>query len=249
VVVVTGGAQGIGKCLVESFAREGALVHFCDSNPAAGESLQASLSQTGNPTQFHCCDLGTITDVDRVATQILSDSPRLDVLVNNVGITAPASPLATRPIDEWDRMLAVGLTSYYRLSQLFATALSQTKGSIVNISSTRALMSEPNTEPYSAVKGAIVALTHSLAITLGELGVRVYCISPGWIDVTDGQFPPARQLLSPHALVQHPVGRVGSPEDIAQACLFLASSFTAGFITGQNLVVDGGMVRKMIYVE
>ena len=108
-------------------------------------------------------------------------------------------------------------------------------------------MSEPNTEPYSASKGGIVALTHSLAITLGGRGVRVNCVSPGWIDTAKWEMKPSKSRVTKRDHVQHPVGRVGKPEDVAEICLFLASPRSAGFITGQNFVVDGGVTTKMIY--
>jgi NAD(P)-dependent dehydrogenase (short-subunit alcohol dehydrogenase family) len=141
----------------------------------------------------------------------------------------------------------VNLTSHFLCSQLFAPALMQTKGCIINIASTRALMSEPNTEPYSASKGGILALTHSLAVTLGPRGVRVNCVSPGWIDTSAWQVKPTPSGLRRRDHRQHPAGRVGRPEDVAAACLFLADPGASGFLTGANLVVDGGMTRKMIY--
>jgi NAD(P)-dependent dehydrogenase (short-subunit alcohol dehydrogenase family) len=245
VVVITGGAQGIGSCLVQTFAGAGASVYFCDCNQEAGNHLALKSDRV----KFIYADLALEEDTRRFAESVLARSPIVDLLVNNVGITNSGSPFSTRPLSEWNRTLAVGLTSHFLCAQLFATALANAKGSIVNIASTRALMSEPDTEPYSASKGGIVALTHSFAITLGPTGVRVNCISPGWIDVSGWQFPPGQEDLTPEAHRQHPVGRVGRPEDIAEACLFLASPNRAGFITGHNLVVDGGMSRKMIYVE
>lgn len=248
-VVVTGGAQGIGKCLVEAFALQGAAVSFADIDAEAGEYWQTALSERGFPVEFQKVDLGDEAQLQGFAERVLDRSDRLDVLINNVGVTGFGHRFGSRPLAEWNRMLAVGLTSHFLCAQLFRSALIKAKGNIINIASTRALMSEPDSEPYSAAKGGIVALSHSLAITLGRDGVRVNCISPGWIDVTGWRHPPAQETLSEAAHKQHPAGRVGRPEDIAEACLFLASNASAGFITGQNLVVDGGMVRKMIYVE
>jgi hypothetical protein len=146
-------------------------------------------------------------------------------------------------------VLAVNLTGPWLCSRAFASLLCERRGSIVNIASTRALMSEPYTESYAASKGGLVALTHALALSLGP-AVRVNCVSPGWIDVTPLAKRSRRQpeQLSARDHVQHPAGRVGRPEDVAGMVLYLASD-AAGFITGQNLVVDGGMTRKMIYVE
>ena len=122
-------------------------------------------------------------------------------------------------------------------------------GAIINIASTRAFMSEPGTEAYTASKGGIVALTHGMAISLGPCGIRVNCISPGWIETRDWQYS-ARAQTPGHSerdRLQHPVGRVGNPDDIAEACMFLSES--AGFMTGQNIIIDGGMTKKMIYEE
>jgi NAD(P)-dependent dehydrogenase (short-subunit alcohol dehydrogenase family) len=248
-VVITGGAQGIGKCLVHTFAEAGARVYFCDQHYHAGMNLQSVLKEAGFQVKFVHADMGDEQLARGFAAAILEAAESVDVLINNVGVSGFGSHFVNRSFAEWNRMLAVGLSSHFLCSQLFSEALMRVNGCIVNIASTRALMSEGNTEPYSASKGGIVALTHSLAITLGPEGVRVNCISPGWIDVTGWQFPPKQEELSQAAHEQHPVGRVGQPEDIAEACLFLASSKRAGFITGHNLVVDGGMTRKMIYVE
>lgn len=173
---------------------------------------------------------------------------RIDVLVNNAGIFNPI-PLEHRRPEEWLRVIGVNLNSAYFFAGECADALRQSRGSIINIASTRALMSEPHTEAYSASKGGLVALTHALAISLGP-EVRVNCISPGWIDVSGWKKTSVRAPMALRDIDhrQHPVGRVGIPEDVAQTALFLASP-EAGFITGQNIVVDGGMTRKMIYAE
>ena len=149
---------------------------------------------------------------------------------------------------EWNRVLAINLTGTFLCAKYSAPHLAKTKGSIVNIASTRALMSEPDTETYSASKGGVVALTHSLALSLGP-DVRVNCISPGWIEVSGWKKRRARRAakLSEMDHKQHPAGRVGRPEDIASLVAYLISP-EAGFITGANFIVDGGMTRKMIYV-
>ncbi len=248
VIVVTGGSQGIGLCLVHRFAQAGALVAFCDVNRTAGQYWEQKLKNAGLDVFFVQADLAREAQVRRFARAVLKKYGRIDVLINNAGITSFGKPFLKRPTREWERILAVNLTSYFLCSQLFAQALIRSRGSIIQIASSRALMSEPETDPYSASKGGIVALTHSLAITLGPRGVRVNCVSPGWIDTSSWKRKPTKPRLRPIDHRQHPVGRVGEPDDIAQACLFLASRQSAGFITGHNLVVDGGMTRKMIYV-
>ncbi len=168
------------------------------------------------------------------------DVGRLDLLVNNAGIAHPhAGPLEDQSLATFRAYLDSHLTGAFLMTRAAIPALRAAKGAIVNISSTRALMSEPNSEPYAAAKGGLVALTHALAVSLGP-EVRANAILPGWIvtrkhgDLTEGD----------HA--QHPAGRAGTPDDIADAVLYLAD---AGFVTGQTLVVDGGMTRKMIYVD
>jgi NAD(P)-dependent dehydrogenase (short-subunit alcohol dehydrogenase family) len=247
VVVVTGGAQGIGLCLVHVFADRHGRVAFADVKGTAGRHWERRLRRAGSEVTFVRADLGRAADVRRFARTVLRGYGRVDVLVNNVGITEMGAPFLRRPLAQWERAIAVNLTSYFLCSQLFAPALIRAKGCIINIASTRALMSEPDTEPYSASKGGILALTHSLAVTLGRRGVRVNCVSPGWIDTSAWQVKPSYARLRQSDHRQHPAGRVGKPEDVAAACLFLADPQASGFVTGANLVVDGGMTRKMIY--
>ena len=171
-----------------------------------------------------------------------------DVLVNNAGIRASA-PFLTLSPKAFDLVLATNLRGTFLCTQEAARLMVRhgKKGAIINIASTRAFMSEAGTEAYSASKGGIVALTHALALSLGP-DVRVNCISPGWIDVSGWKKQKARQRakLSKADHAQHPVGRVGRPEDVAELVAYLLSD-AAGFITGQNFVIDGGMTKKMIY--
>jgi NAD(P)-dependent dehydrogenase (short-subunit alcohol dehydrogenase family) len=164
---------------------------------------------------------------------------RIDAVISNAGIGI-TRPLAQTSLANWNRVLAVNLTATFMLARAAQAELRQAKGALVTIGSTRAHMSEPNTLAYSASKGGVVALTHALAITLGP-DIRVNCISPGWIDT--GKQGRLRAL--DHR--QHPAGRVGKPDDIAAAVAYLLSS-EASFVTGAEIVVDGGMTRKMIYV-
>lgn len=247
VVLVTGGGRGIGLCLVHTFARLGARVAFCDIETANGRYWERRLRRDGLEALFIPADLAREAGTRRFVRTALRAWRRADVLINNVGVTEFGRSFLRRPLSEWNRMIAVNLTSHFLCAQLLAPALIASQGCIINIASTRALMSEPDTEPYSASKGGIVALTHSLAVTLGPRGVRVNCVSPGWIDTSAWQRRPARAKLRPVDHRQHPAGRVGKPEDVAAACVFLADPGTAGFVTGQNYVVDGGMTKKMIY--
>ncbi len=248
-IIVTGGAQGIGKAITLAFAHAGARVCIADVDVEAGEETAEILGDRGLNVGFIPTDVADPAQIQRLIEQVTQSGNSIDVLVNNAGIGWEGT-LADRDLAAWDHLLAVNLRGPYLCAQQAAPHMPP-GSAIVNIASTRAFMSHADTEPYSASKGGVVALTHSLAVTLGPKGIRVNCISPGWIDVTDWKKESARNpaQLSERDHAQHPVGRVGRPEDIAEACLFLADPKRAGFITGQNLVVDGGMTIKMIYED
>jgi NAD(P)-dependent dehydrogenase (short-subunit alcohol dehydrogenase family) len=232
-----------------AFARQGARVFLVDIDGEAGEELQESLRSEGWTATFIPADVSKEAEVERLVSAVVSAADRIDVLINNAG-TGLSRSLEEQSLADWERVIGINLTGPYLCSKLAAPYMPQ-GSAIVNISSTRALMSEANTEPYSASKGGVLALTHSLAVSLASRRIRVNAICPGWIDVSDHQKRSKRspQPLSEADHFQHPAGRVGIPEDIAEACLFLADSSKSGFITGQHLVVDGGMTVKMIYVE
>ena len=187
--------------------------------------------------------------MERIVAEALRWGGRLDAVINNAGIANPETgPIEELSLDQWQRRLDVNLTGPFLVTKHAVPHLRKTKGAIVNMASTRALQSEPDTEAYAATKGGIVALTHALAVSLGP-DVRVNCISPGWIDTRawQGGAEPV-EPLSENDHLQHPAGRVGQPGDIASLVAYLISP-EASFITGQNFVADGGMVRKMIYEE
>ncbi len=242
VAIVTGGAQGIGRATAWAFAAAGARVYAADIDEEAGAELPEGI-------EFVRADVAEEGDVKNLVERVVAVEGRVDVVINNAGI-GDRSSLQVRPLETWDRILAVNLRGPYLLVR-YAEPHMPPGGAVVNIASTRALMSEADTEPYSASKGGLRALTHSLAVSLAEKGIRVNCISPGWIDVSNWKKASVRrpEALSPEDHRQHLVGRVGRPEDVAEACLFLADGDRAGFITGQNLVVDGGMTVKMIYAD
>lgn len=245
VAIVTGGAQGIGKAICGRFLELGARVVVADWDDEAGRETLAELERLG-PVRFVRTDVARESDVQALIAATLDAFGAIDYLINNAGLSE-FKALEELTLDDWNRLLGVNLTSVFLTSKYAAPHLKARRGAILNVASTRAMMSEPDTPAYSASKGGIVALTHSLAISLGP-EARVNCISPGWIDVSGWKKRSARH---PEALRevdhrQHPVGRVGRPEDVAAAAAFLCSE-EAGFITGENLVLDGGMTRKMIY--
>jgi len=241
VLAVTGGAQGIGRAIAGHFAAHGYAISIADTNVAAGRATVKALGSHGAQAEFLKTDIARETEVRdwlRATTRTLGCP---DVLVNNAGIRASA-PFLTLSPKAFDLVLATNLRGAFLCSQEAARLMVKHRkpGAIINIASTRAFMSEPNTEAYSASKGGLIALTHATAVSLGPRGIRVNAISPGWIE-TRGRKHSRRDKL------QHPAGRVGTPDDIARACLYIAEQ--AGFMTGQNLTIDGGMTVKMIYEE
>lgn len=226
---MTGGARGIGRAIAIALADRGYRVAIADIDPA-GRKL---------PLPFLRCDVASERQVRACVRAALRRFGRLDALVNDAGIASPhAAPAEKLPLADWNRLIGVNLTGPFLMAKHAAPHLRAARGAIVNIASTRALQSEPDTEAYAASKGGLVALTHALAMSLGP-SVRVNCVSPGWI-------AHARVRKKDHA--QHPVGRVGRDEDVAELVAYLLSE-AAGFVTGQNFVIDGGMTRKMIYLD
>ena len=246
VALVTGGAQGIGRATSETLLHAGYRVVLADVDAEAGNALTTALA-AGDAVRFCAADIARETEVTRLIDDCLAAYGRLDCLINNAGISCKR-PLAELSLADWQRVIGVNLTGAMLCSKYAAPHLSATRGSIVNIASTRAHMSEPHTEAYAASKGGLLALTHALAISLGP-AVRVNCVSPGWIDVRAWRKGAQRgEPLRPEDHAQHPAGRVGRPEDVAELIRYLASP-AAGFVTGQEFIIDGGMTRKMIYVE
>lgn len=246
VAIVTGGAQGIGKATAKTLLEKGCSVVILDIDGEAGEETAEDFANLGQ-IEFLPADISREKDVVAAVEATAARHARVDILVNNAGISANR-PLEKLLLEEWNRVIGVNLTGAFLCSRHASPFLRERRGCIVNIASTRAFMSEPGTEAYSASKGGIVALTHALAVSLGP-EVRVNCISPGWIDARAWKKKSLRDCsdLSPADHEQHPAGRVGKPEDIGHLVAFLVSG-EASFITGANFTVDGGMTRKMIYI-
>ncbi len=219
VAVVTGGGHGIGKAIADAFRADGVEVHIIDIKPG----------------DWFVGDVASKETLEFFAASVIEKSGHVDYLINN------ALPIM-RGIDEcsyeeFQYALSVGVTAPFYLTKLFMPHFAY-GACVINIASSRERMSQPQTESYTAAKGGISALTHAMAISLGGLA-RVNSISPGWINTTD-------DVIGEADTIQHPVLRVGKPEDIAEMVMFLCSD-KAGFITGENICIDGGMTKLMIY--
>lgn len=248
VAIVTGGGQGIGKAIAKRFLEERMKVVIADIDEEAGKETEAEFKPLGS-IRFFKADVSDEDSVQNLIRETNRTFDGLDVLVNNAARANPNNaPITELSLEDWNKILSINLTGAFLCAKHSVTFLRKNQGTIINIASTRALMSEPNTEAYSAAKGGILALTHALALSLGP-DIRVNCISPGWIEVSEWKKQATRHKpeLTEQDHKQHPVGRVGKPEDVASLAVYLASP-EATFITGENFVIDGGMIKKMIYL-
>lgn len=225
-IIITGASNGIGKALAKNLRKKYQIINI--------DIIEKKMDRV----KFYKCDLSSKEQLLKTIEKIKKDRNKIYALINNAAIFNHIS-LEEQTIEEWEKIISVNLTAPYILSKEFASLLKESKGHIINISSTRALMSESGTESYSASKGGISSLTHALATSLAP-NVKVNSISPGWIN-TDINYKPTKSDEE-----QHLSGRVGTPLDIVDTVKFLLKN--RGFITGENIVVDGGMTKKMIYV-
>lgn len=239
-VFVTGGASGIGKAVVKAFCDAGCKVAFCDNDNTAGTRTAQSLG-----ARFYPVDVTDVTALEACMQSLFDLWGDIDVVVNNVGI-GNFKPLCETSVDDFDHVMQVNVRPVFVTSRKLAIyraslPVANPYGRIINICSTRHAMSERGTEAYSASKGAIASLTHALMMSFAGTGVTVNAISPGWIETGDVA------ALSNADHSQHPSGRVGVPADVARLCLWIALPGNE-FVNGENITVDGGMTRKMIYV-
>lgn len=250
--IVTGAAHGIGRGITRRLLQEGWRVLALDLDTARLAALAREQPASSGLLHVMTADAGAEADIERALEHLRGFADRLDGLVCNAGIMV-RKPLDALSLAEWNRVLAVNLTGPFLLARAAAPLLraslpcaslpragGDAAAAIVTIGSTRAHMSEPDTESYAASKGGLLALTHALSVSLGP-AIRVNCISPGWIDVA-GDAP------RPEDHAQHPAGRVGTVEDVAALASWLLGR-ESGFVTGSEFVIDGGMTRRMLYVE
>lgn len=238
VAIVTGAAHGIGRAIVRRLLADGWRLGAVDLKQA---DLARAFGRQAARVELIAGDVAEESTATGAVAATLKRFGRLDGLVSNAGVMNRVA-LKRHSFAEWRRVIDTNLSAAYLFARAAETPLRRAKGAIVTIASTRALMSEPDTESYSASKGGLLALSHSLALSLAP-DVRVNAVSPGWIETRDY----AGLRKKDHA--QHPAGRVGKPEDVATMVAFLLDGERAGFATGANFIVDGGMTRKMIYEE
>ena len=243
VVVITGGAQGIGRGVAMAYAKCGAKVVIADTQYERGKQLEKELQTRGYTALFIQTDVSKEQEIVSLMKQTVDHFGTINILINNAGTFQCASPYDLS-MEDWNQVIQTNLSSVFFCSREAAKVMryNENGGSIVSMASTRAMMSEPFTEVYAATKGGIVALSHALARSLGPDKITVNCISPGWIETHD--YEGLRDIDH----TQHLSGRVGTPDDIAQACLYLTNPAN-NFVTGTNLTIDGGMTKKMMYEE
>lgn len=241
-VLITGAGAGIGRALSIAYAEQGALPVLVDKNEAGLEQTEELLQEAGYDSLSFVIDMSKPEEIIRLFHDVETILGRLDIVINNAGFGIWKSPYELS-IDEWDSVVNTNLRGTFVCSREAAKLMrAGGGGAIVNISSTRAVMSEPNSEAYAASKGGILSLTHALAVSLGPDRITVNAICPGWIETGD------YDKLRPEDHVQHPSQRVGKPADITRACLYLTGPGN-DFVTGTHITIDGGMTRKMIYEE
>ncbi|MDE5413392.1 SDR family NAD(P)-dependent oxidoreductase [Alkalihalobacterium chitinilyticum] len=243
VVIVTGAANGIGRAVARAYGENGCAVVLADMDEVRGEQVASEWRAEGHDVCFVRTDVTQEKDIIHLVELTRSTYGTINVLINNAGISE-FKPLLECSVDDWDRVMNTNVRSTFLCSKEASKVMRENEGggAIVNIASTRAIMSEPHSEAYAASKGGIVALTHALAASLSEYNITVNAVSPGWIET--GNYSELREV--DHQ--QHFAKRVGKPNDVAKACMYLTAADN-DFVTGMNLIVDGGMTRKMIYEE
>lgn len=240
-VLITGASNGIGRGLALSYAEQGATVITCDVDEERGRQLVGEIRKKGKEAFFFSCDVRKPESIANVFQKIDDQIGTLTILINNAGVSTFTSMFELE-VEDWENIIHTNLRSAFLFSKHASLRWKENniQGRIVNMASTRAFMSEPDSEGYAATKGGLVALTHAMAASLSQFGIRVNSISPGWIQ-TDN-YDQLREVDH----TQHLSNRVGKVDDIAKACMYLTEAENS-FVNGENIVVDGGMTKKMIY--
>jgi NAD(P)-dependent dehydrogenase (short-subunit alcohol dehydrogenase family) len=243
IAVVTGAADGIGFAVARAMAAEGARVVLSDIDDARGEAAAADLRAAGGAAEYRHCDVAEDADIARLIGGALQAHGRVDVLVNNAAIAIGGMPVHEMTDAQWHRLIAVNLTSVFRgCKHVLPAMIAQGGGSIVNMASAQGHVGLDGWTAYAGAKGAVMAMTRQMAVEFGPMGVRVNSISPGTIATPMNQKIVAElgDAVARAWVKMHPVGRIGRPEEVAEAAVYLASD-AAGFTTGVDLRVDGGL--------
>lgn len=250
VAVITGAADGIGHAIARAMATEGAHVFMGDIDDAKGEAAAAALSADGHKADFRHCDVSVEADIAALVADAVAHGGKLDVLVNNAAIAIGGMPVHEMTDDEWHRLIAVNLTSVFRgCKYALPHMIRQRSGSIINMASAQGHIGLDGWTAYAGAKGAVMAMTRQMAVEFGPMNVRVNSISPGTINTPMNEKVIAE--LGDHVarawVKMHPIGRIGKPEEVAEAAVYLASD-AAGFTTGIDLRVDGGLTAAPRFV-
>lgn len=243
VCVITGGALGIGRCLTREFAKNGSKIAFIDINENAGNTNLEYLKSNNSKALFYHGDLAKLEDLKEFSSLVVKEFGSIDILINSGAINNRGIHSSCN-WDNFNEALKVGVTAPYYLTFLFLSHFNK-NSSVVNIVSTRAFMSQADTESYSAAKGALYSLTHALSISLAHK-VRVNSVAPGWIDTNRFYDEKLKLNITDEDIGQHPANRIGKAEDVAKAVMFLCDENNS-FINGENIIIDGGMSKLMIY--
>ncbi|RUT32500.1 SDR family oxidoreductase [Arsenicitalea aurantiaca] len=250
IAIVTGGADGIGFAISEGFAREGATVWLSDVDDEKGEAAVRRLTDAGGKARYRHCDVAEEADIRALVEGAIAEHGRLDILVNNAAIAIGGMPVHEMTDEQWHRLIAVNLTSVFRgckfaLPQMIA----QNSGSIINMASAQGHIGLDGWTAYAGAKGAVMAMTRQMAVEFGPHNIRVNSISPGTINTPMNEKIVAElgDQVARAWVKMHPIGRIGKPSEVAEAAIYLASD-AAGFTTGTDLRVDGGLTAAPRYV-
>lgn len=250
IAVITGAADGIGHAIADGMAREGAHVFASDIDDAKGEAVCAGLREAGFKADYIHCDVSIETDISRLIETAVAKGGQLDILVNNAAISIGGRPVYEMTDEEWHRLIAVNLTSVFRGCKFaLPHMLARKSGAIINIASAQGHIGLDGWTAYAGAKGAVMSMTRQMAVEFGPHNIRINSISPGTIDTPMNAKVIAE--LGDHIarawVKMHPIGRIGRPQEIAEAAIYLASD-AAGFTTGMDLRVDGGLTAAPRYV-
>lgn len=250
IIAITGAADGIGLAISEAMAREGGIVYLSDVDDVNGEKAAQSIRENDGRATYVHCDVSKYDEVSALISAAVKDHGRIDVLVNNAAIAIGGMPIHEMTVDQWDRLMSVNLNSvFYGCKAALPHMIEAGGGSIINMASAQAHIGLDGWTAYAGAKGAILSMTRQMAVEFGQHNIRVNSISPGTIDTTMNQKVIAElgEHLSKTWVKMHPIGRIGKPEEVAQAAIYLASDLS-GFTTGIDLKVDGALTGAPRFV-